>query len=84
MKMLIMAAAMFCFVGSMAYAETAPGKSDSPGASQNAPGQKQKNPGDAKDFAPGQKQKNPGDAKNFAPGQKEKLPETTGKGGTRN
>jgi hypothetical protein len=39
---------------------------------QYAPGQRQKEPGQAKKYAPGQKQKNPGDAKKFAPGQQGK------------
>jgi hypothetical protein len=39
---------------------------------QYAPGQRQKEPGQAKKFAPGQRQKNPGDAKKFAPGQQGK------------
>jgi type IV secretory pathway TrbL component len=48
-------------------------------ASQYAPGQKQKEPGDAKKFAPGQKQKEPGQAKEYAPGQQRDPNSTTGR-----
>ena len=43
----------------------------SPGSSQYAPGQKQTDPGTAKDYAPGQKQTDPGTAKSCAPGQQD-------------
>jgi hypothetical protein len=43
----------------------------SPGSSEYAPGQKQTDPGTAKNYAPGQKQTDPGTAKNYAPGQKD-------------
>jgi hypothetical protein len=71
MKTIFLAAALIGLTISPVSAQT--GKSDAPGASRYAPGQKQNYPGEAKDFSPGQKQKNPGDAKNFAPGQKHKT-----------
>jgi hypothetical protein len=56
-----------------------PGGQSNNSASQYAPGQKQKNPGDAKKYAPGQKQKEPGQAKDYAPGQQQNSPATTGR-----
>ena len=84
MKSVLVATALLGLIASPVLAEPSSGKPYSPGASRNAPGQKQDYPGEAKKYAPGQRQKNPGDAKMFAPGQKQKSLDTTGQGSRRN
>ena len=57
-------------IGAMAQTKKGTPPSSS-GSSQYAPGQKQTDPGTAKDVAPGQKQTDPGTAKDYAPGQQD-------------
>jgi hypothetical protein len=82
MKVLGLAAIVLAIsVGSLAAqqpSKNSPGQSGN-SASQYAPGQKQKEPGDAKKLAPGQKQKEPGQAKEYAPGQQRESKSTTGR-----
>jgi len=64
---IIIVAAFFAFPATAQ--DTNKGRSTSaPGKTGLTPGQEQKQPGEAKDFAPGQKQAEPGGAKDLAPG----------------
>jgi hypothetical protein len=74
MKIAILTSAVLVMAGSLAMAQPSDNFSK-----QNAPGQRQINPGDAKKYAPGQRQTKPGEAKKFAPGHQEKPPTTTGR-----
>jgi hypothetical protein len=64
MKKLLLAALVTAFV--------VPTAGSSFAKNENAPGQKQMYPGQAKKFAPGHLQKEPGDAKNYAPGRQDR------------
>ena len=76
-RLAILAVSLGLLAGTQAaLAQDNKGGSPNSGQSQFAPGQKQTEPGTAKDFAPGQKQNEPGTAKKFAPGQQEKTPNT--------
>ena len=64
MKKLMIAAVVTAFL--------VPAAGPSVAQKEDAPGQKQTYPGQAKKFTPGHMQHNPGDAKNFAPGRQDR------------
>jgi hypothetical protein len=70
MKRILALAAAIAVFGFPAIAQdTTKGKSGTaPGHNAGSPGQKQTDPGTAKNFAPGQKQEQPGGAKDISPG----------------